>query len=99
MKLIKKLWAKYENMHAGARAAIWFAFSNVIQKGIALLTTPIFTRLLTTEQYGEYTLYQSWYQVISIIATLNLYYSVFNNGMTKYPKDRDGFTCRDSAPR
>ncbi len=74
------------------RASVWFAICSAMQRGISLLTTPIFTRILTPEQYGEYTVYQSWYQVISIIATLNLFFGVFNNGMTKYSDDRPRFT-------
>jgi len=37
--------------------------------------------------------FQSWYQIISILATLNLSYGVFNNGMTKYPNDRNKYTA------
>lgn len=87
-----KIVKAYSNISVAARASIWFAVCNALQKGIALLTTPIFTRLLTTEQYGDYTVYQSWYQVISILATLNLFFGVFNNGMTKFSDDKQRFT-------
>lgn len=90
--MLKKLLEKYKAIPAGVKAALWFTVCNVVQKGISLLTTPIFTRLLTTEQYGEFTLYSSWYQVISIFATLNLFYGVYNNGMTKFSEDRARFT-------
>lgn len=82
---------KYMNLSAPIKASLWFTVCNALQKGIALLSTPIFTRMLTTEQYGMYTIYQSWYAIISIIATLNLSYGVFNNGMTKFPDDRPRF--------
>lgn len=90
--MIERLWGKYKKIPAAAKAALWFTICNALQKGISLLSTPIFTRLLTTEQYGVYTVYQSWYQIISIFATLNLFYGVFNNGMTKYSEDRLRFT-------
>lgn len=57
-----------------------------------MVTVPIFTRLLTTEQYGVYSVYQSWYSIIGVFATLNLYYGVFNNGMIKYKGREDEFT-------
>lgn len=47
-----------------------------------------FTRILTAEQYGQYSLYQSWLSIISIFATLNLSSGVFNNGMLKYKEER-----------
>lgn len=82
---------KYRNMSAPVKASLWFTLCNAIQRGISLLSTPIFTRMLTTDEYAVYTIYQSWYTIISILATLNLSYGVFNNGMTKYPEDRPRF--------
>ena len=90
-KIIKNLLLKYNSIPAAAKCSLWFAICSIIQKGISLITVPIFTRLLTTEQYGEFSVYLSWYQVISIFATLNLCAGVFFNGMTKYPNDRDKY--------
>lgn len=89
--MISKLIEKYKQIPAAAKASLWFAVCSVIQKGIALITVPLFTRLLTTDQYGQFSVYQSWYQVISIFATLNLCAGVFNNGMTKYPNERNKY--------
>lgn len=86
-----KLWAKYTNMSIQAKAAIWFAICNIFQKGISFITVPLFTRLLTPEQYGTYSLYLSWLQILTIITSLYLYQGVFNNGMTKFAKDRDAY--------
>jgi O-antigen/teichoic acid export membrane protein len=90
--MVNKVISKYRNISPAIKASVWFTICGALQKGISLLTTPIFTRLLTTAQYGTYSVYQSWYQVISIFATLNLFYGVYNNGMTKYTNDRKRFT-------
>jgi O-antigen/teichoic acid export membrane protein len=74
-----------------ARASVWFAMCSILQKGVSFITIPIFTRLLTTEQYGTYSLYLSWLQILTIITSLYLYYGVFNNGMTKFEEDRDTY--------
>lgn len=50
----KYLLNKYENLSAPVKASIWFTICNVVQKGIALISTPIFTRIMTTQQYGVY---------------------------------------------
>lgn len=84
--------ARYKNLPVEVKSTLWFVICNVLQRGISLISTPIFTRLLTTEQYGVYSVYQSWYSIIAVFATLNLYCGVFNNGLTKYPEDRSGFT-------
>ena len=86
--MIRKLLLKYNKMPIAVKASIWFMICGVLQKGISLLTTPIFTRILTTEQFGEFSLYQSWYAIISVFATLNLFYGALNNGMTKFSNDR-----------
>lgn len=89
---MKKLVNKYDSLSAPVKASIWFTICNIMQKGISMITVPIFTRLLTAEQYGIYSIYQSWYSIIGVFATLNLYYGVFNNGMIKYEKDKNNFT-------
>lgn len=88
---INKLLDKYKQKSAPFKAGVWFTICNILQKGISMITVPIFTRILTTEQYGVYSVYQSWYLIITIFATLNLFYGVFNNGMVKYENDRDRF--------
>lgn len=89
--IIKNLLNKYKSIPVAAKASLWFAVCSIVQKGISLITIPLFTRLLTTEQYGEFSVYQSWYQIINVFATLNLSLGVFNNGMTKYPAERSKY--------
>lgn len=81
----------YQSLSAPVKASFWFTVCNILQQGISMLTVPVFTRLLTPEQYGVYTDYQSWYAIISIFATLNLSAGVFNNGMIKYEGDKSGY--------
>ncbi len=82
---------KYTSISVQARAAIWFSACSILQKGISFIVVPIFTRILTTEQYGTYSLYLSWLQILTIITSLYLYYGVFTNGMNKYDTDRDRY--------
>ncbi len=93
MKIVlKRISNLYSSLSEPVKASIWFTICNIVQKGISLLTTPIFTRILTTEQYGTYSVYQSWYSILTIIATLNLYAGVYNNGLTRFPEDRERLT-------
>lgn len=48
---------------------------------------------MTTEQYGQFSVYSSWLQVIAIFTTLRLNSAVFNKGMSKYKNDRDSYTA------
>lgn len=82
---------KYNSMSVSARAGIWFTICGFIQRGISFITVPIFTRLLTPDQYGIVIVFNSWESLISILCTLNLFAGGFNNGMLKYKSRRDEY--------
>ena len=90
MKL-RRIIDKYNSMGTALKAGVWFTVCNFLQKAICMITMPIFTRLLPTEDYGLFTIYQSWYSIVFIFATLNLTGAVVNNGMIKYPDKRAEF--------
>ena len=92
MNAIRKIKNQYDSISIVAKATIWFIFCNIIQKSISLITTPIFTRLMTTEQYGQFSVYSSWLQIFAVITTLRLSGAVFNKGMSKFKDDRDTYT-------
>lgn len=83
---------RYQNLSDSVKASIWFMICSVVQKGISFITIPIFTRIMSAEEYGQYSVFLSWENVIVIFASLNLSYQIFNNGMAKYNADKDGYT-------
>lgn len=91
MRLTKNIILKYQHMSLPVKASFWFVICSSIQKGIAIATTPVFTRILTTSEYGQYAVYQSWYSLIATFATLNLHAGVFNNGLLKYDTDKNSY--------
>ena len=66
-------------------------FANIILKGISLISGPIFTRIMPTEQYGIVSTFTSWQSLFNVIVTLNLASGAFNNGMLDFKDDRDVF--------
>lgn len=90
-KIADKIGNTYKAMSVPVKAGLWFTICNVLQRGISIITVPVFTRLLTTEQYGTYSVYLSWLNILSIFTSLNLYYGVFNKAMVKFSKDRDRY--------
>ena len=87
-----KIIDKYKKLGAPVKASIWFLVCSVLQKGIALLTTPIFTRIMTDQAYGQFTVYNSWYNILFAIATLNFAAGVFSRGLIKNEEDQDTYT-------
>mgnify|MGYP002545821332 CR=1 FL=1 len=88
---MNRLIEKYQSLSPVVKAPIWYTICSVIQNGIGFFTMPIFTNLMTTEQYGLFSIYQSWMGILVIFTTLNLQYGVFNNAMIKYQERRDEY--------
>lgn len=91
MDSIKSFIAKYKSIPVEVKASIYYTICSIIQKCIVLITLPLFTRLLSTTQYGEYSIYQSWMSIVIIFATLNLQYGSFDTAMIKFENDRDRY--------
>ena len=75
---LEMLINKYKNMSAPVKAAFWFTICSFLQRGISMITTPIFTRLLSTKDYGLYSTYLSWETVLLMLVTLSLYKAIMN---------------------
>ena len=84
--MLNYFFKKYKNIPIGVRASFWFAFCSFVQKGISFLATPIYTRLLSQEEFGYYSVFQSWLTILTIFATLNLSVGVFNNALLNKSK-------------
>ena len=72
------------------KASIFYFIGNIFDKAIAFITIPIFTRLLSTADYGVVTTYLSWVSVMSVVITLSLGESV-RVGITDFRNDKDAY--------
>lgn len=72
------------------KAGGWYIVNNFLQKGIIFITAPIFSRLLTKDEYGLVTNFQSWLAVLSIIFSLDLYSSI-QRAKLDFEDDLDGY--------
>lgn len=55
-----------------------YIFGNLFNKAIAFITVPIFTRMMTTEEYGVVNMYSSWVNLLAVIVGLSLGNSIRN---------------------
>ena len=58
------------------KAASWYTISDFFLKGMSFLTIPIFTRVLTTSDYGILSLYNTWVGIFNILLGLGTVVSV-----------------------
>lgn len=81
--MIQSIMKKYHGMSKQLKVVFWFTFVGFLQRGISIITTPIFTRVLSTEDYGLFSVFNAYYTVLVIIATLDLHMGVINNAFVK----------------
>lgn len=72
------------------KAGLWYTICNFVIRGINFLTTPVFTRLLSKDDYGAYANYSSWLSLLTILTTLDLYTSVMR-AKIDFEDDLDGY--------
>lgn len=89
--MIKQIKTKVCQIPIGVRSAVVFMFATLFSKGLAIITTPIFTRLMSTEQIGLVNLFSSWYSMIGVVATLSLTSGGFTIALKEFEKERDQY--------
>lgn len=87
MNAVAKITTKYRNFPIQVKASFWFLICSFLQKGISVITTPIFTRLLSASEYGQYNVFNSWLGIITIFVSLNLSYGVYAQGLVKFENE------------
>ena len=66
------------NNKKALKSGVWYVISNFLLKSITFITIPIFTRLLTQDEFGQYNNYTSWLQIMTILVTLNVQSSLIS---------------------
>lgn len=71
-------------------AGFWYTIGNILIKGINFLTVPLFSRILTTEEFGLYNTFIAYDSILCIVMSLALYMSIqsanieFKNKIDEY---------------
>lgn len=60
------------NNRKAIQSSVWYTIANFLTRSIGFITTPIFTRLLSKSEFGDFNNYTSWLSIITIFITLNL---------------------------
>ena len=89
--LLNNIKDKWDKIPLTVKVSTSYAICSILQKCLSFFTLPLFTRLLTTEQYGQYTVYSSWSGILMIFLTLNLAYGSFQTAMIKFEGRRSEY--------
>lgn len=58
------------------KSGVWYTISSITVKAILIITTPIFTRLMSTSEYGISATFTTWFTLLSVVCSLNVWYSI-----------------------
>lgn len=72
------------------KAGFWYVVSNFLVKAISFITTPLFARMMTERQYGEFSNYASWQATLLILTGAELY-STLNRAYYDYTEEYDQY--------
>lgn len=86
-----QLLYKYKKLSTPIKASMWIFLANVFQKGIAFITIPLFTYLMSTEEYGEFSVFMAWHGIISVFTSLRLSSGTLNTAMVQYPEQKEEY--------
>ena len=82
------------NSAKALKSGVWYTVANFIMKGIGFITTPIFTRLLTTTDFGKYNTYIAYEGLLTAIVGLGLYGTV-KNAKLDFSQSITLFSCNE----
>ena len=69
---------KPEKRNSALTAGIGYTIGNVLIKGINILTLPLFSRIMTTEEFGVFNVFMSYDAILCVIVGLALHTSIRN---------------------
>lgn len=72
------------------KAGMWYTISNFLIRALSLISTPIFARLLSVNEFGEYSNFISWMTILTILTTMDLH-STINRARFDFKDDVDGY--------
>ena len=65
-----------DNGSKAVKSSIWYTIANVSLRAVAIITTPIYTGMLTKADYGKANTFNSWIDVFNVFACLCVVYSI-----------------------
>lgn len=70
------------------KSSFWYTVSMFLTRGIGFITTPIFTRLMPKEVYGDYSVFVTWQSILLIICSIEVHVTL-NRARFDYTEKKD----------
>ncbi len=73
-----------------AKAGLWYTICNFLFRGMAFITTPFFSRLMSKGELGSFSNFSSWAAILSVVTSFDLAQSIIRSKLT-HEKDMDSY--------
>lgn len=90
IEMINKI-KNFKKASDGVKASVVYTLSSLFTRGLAIITVPVFTRLMSSEEIGIVNLYNSWFAMISVVTTLSLTSGGFQLAMKEFRNERNQY--------
>ena len=87
----RKLSGLIRKIPTGFKAAGVYTLASVFSRGLAIITVPIFTRIMSTSEIGVVNLYNSWHSMLSVVVTLSLTSGGYVAALKEFGQERDQY--------
>lgn len=85
------IFDKIKKIPVGVKSAGAYTMASLFSKGLAIITVPIFTRIMTTAEIGTVNLYNTWHSLLHVIVTLALTLGGCSAALKHFDKERDQY--------
>ena len=90
--MLKKIYTGIKALPDSAKSSVFFILASLITKGLNIISTPFFTRTMSTAEIGVVTTFGTYSSIIGTIIGLGLTSGAFSVAMKEYPDRRDAYT-------
>lgn len=90
MESIEHAKEKRTSSKVAAKAGIWYTVCNFLFKGMVFLTTPIFTRLMSKDELGNFSNFSAWASILLIVTSFDLSQSIIRSKL-EHENDMDRY--------
>ena len=80
-----------KNNKIAIKSGFWYTLGDIIFRAIGFLTTPIFTRILTKSEFGQFNNILSWSTILFFIFSLDIHSSIIRSKLD-YEDDLESYT-------
>lgn len=91
LRMINLVINKISNLSIQVKASVTYMLASILTKGVNILTLPIYTRLLSTNEMGIVSNFTAWYAILYAIVTLSLTTASMSVAMIDFEEKRDQY--------